>query len=647
MKLLRALLPLVLLSPVALAQNTWYVDDDGNAPGSGSQSDPYTSIQYAIEQSSTQEGDTLMVAPGTYTENIDFQRKALHVMGSSATDRPIIETNSTGGPPVFLVEHTYDQVVVLSQLDIRGYDGVDGGAIKALHSTVVVDDCELGGYADLGGIAYADHSNLQFSKCTFHDFFAWDGGCIYAVDSEVSITESTAYGEDCEWCENAHRGGVIFALNSVVNLEFLTVSKMWVIDFGSVAYCVGGTLNVVESTFEDNDTFDYSGNFSLIDCDAYFLHCEFIRADSGYGTGGAIRSRVGDVHVAKCEFVDCVSAQGGAIAIRSGRATIEDSLFLDNLSIQFGYYESGKGGAIHTGVSCYSDDIPSVKITDCIFVGNRSGGNDGGDCGISDPEGGAVFGPALMTRCTIVGNQSLYLDGGTSFAGGTSGATLEDCIVYGNLPYDVEATDDVRFSLVGTGHPGEGNITGDPLFAGAPDDLTLLAGSPCIDAGNPESPADPDGSRADMGALPYTWLPIGTVYCTANTHSGGTSGAIAATGSDILGDAWLRLSGSSLPTREFGYFLMSASQDFIPLFGGSEGNLCLGAPQYRLNRAAKGEVLYTGDSGTTELRPDLGDLPGELQFHPGQTWNFQLWFRDEASGKQTSNTTDAVSLTWQ
>ena len=113
MKLLRALLPLVLLSPVALAQNTWYVDDDGNAPGSGSQSDPYTSIQYAIEQSSTQEGDTLMVAPGTYTENIDFQRKALHVMGSSATDRPIIETNSTGGPPVFLVEHTYDTTTCL------------------------------------------------------------------------------------------------------------------------------------------------------------------------------------------------------------------------------------------------------------------------------------------------------------------------------------------------------------------------------------------------------------------------------------------------------------------------------------------------------------------------------------------------------
>ena len=330
---------------------------------------------------------------------------------------------------------------------------------------------------------------------------------------------------------------------------------------------------------------------------------------------------------------------------RGGRASIRNCTFVENrASENMGYDGPGKGGAIYIDPF---DHPPSVDITDCIFFGNQSLGWSGGDYPPADAEGGAVFGPATLVRCTIVGNQSLAIYGPAALAGGTSGATLEDCIVYGNLPYDVEATDDVRFSLVGTGHPGEGNITGDPLFASAPDDLTLLAGSPCIDAGSPESPADPDGSRADMGAFPYTWLPIGTVYCTANTHSGGTSGAIAATGSDILGDAWLRLSGSSLPTREFGYFLMSASQDFVPLFGGSEGNLCLGAPQYRLNRAAKGEVLYTGDSGTTELRPDLGDPPGGFQFQPGQTWNLQLWFRDEVSGRQTSNTTDAVSLTWQ
>lgn len=51
-------------------------------------------------------------------------------------------------------------------------------------------------------------------------------------------------------------------------------------------------------------------------------------------------------------------------------------------------------------------------------------------------------------------------------------------------------------------------------------DLHLQPTSPCIDAGDPTSPLDPDGSRADIGALPF--LPE-TIY-------------VSTTGSDILGD---------------------------------------------------------------------------------------------------------------
>ncbi len=49
---------------------------------------------------------------------------------------------------------------------------------------------------------------------------------------------------------------------------------------------------------------------------------------------------------------------------------------------------------------------------------------------------------------------------------------------------------------------GDGNIDSDPLFAD-PDngDFHLTADSPCIDAGDPEAPLDPDGTRADMGAF--------------------------------------------------------------------------------------------------------------------------------------------------
>jgi hypothetical protein len=49
--------------------------------------------------------------------------------------------------------------------------------------------------------------------------------------------------------------------------------------------------------------------------------------------------------------------------------------------------------------------------------------------------------------------------------------------------------------------PGEGALFANPLFVGGyPFDYHLQENSPCIDAGDPDSPFDPDGTRADMGA---------------------------------------------------------------------------------------------------------------------------------------------------
>ena len=51
---------------------------------------------------------------------------------------------------------------------------------------------------------------------------------------------------------------------------------------------------------------------------------------------------------------------------------------------------------------------------------------------------------------------------------------------------------------------GEGNIDEDPLFVNADEgDYHLTEDSPCIDAGDPESPEDLDDTRVDMGAYPF------------------------------------------------------------------------------------------------------------------------------------------------
>jgi hypothetical protein len=75
--------------------------------------------------------------------------------------------------------------------------------------------------------------------------------------------------------------------------------------------------------------------------------------------------------------------------------------------------------------------------------------------------------------------------------------------------------------------PGTGNLSTDPLFAAASSgNYHLTAGSPAINAGDPTT-FDPDNSRADLGALPFTnavaggtvvWTAAGGPYhITANT----------------------------------------------------------------------------------------------------------------------------------
>ena len=50
--------------------------------------------------------------------------------------------------------------------------------------------------------------------------------------------------------------------------------------------------------------------------------------------------------------------------------------------------------------------------------------------------------------------------------------------------------------------PMIGDISVDPQFVNAEmKDFRLMAGSPCIDAGNPSCPVDPDSTITDMGAL--------------------------------------------------------------------------------------------------------------------------------------------------
>ena len=132
-----------------------------------------------------------------------------------------------------------------------------------------------------------------------------------------------------------------------------------------------------------------------------------------------------------------------------------------------------------------------------------------------------------------------------------------------------------------------------------------------------------------------------STYCSSTMNSASIVGAVlTASGSTNAADQSLTLSAHDLPLNKWSYFLMSRNQTFVPLFGGSQGNLCVGSPQIRFSN----NVMTTGPGNLT-FSPDFNNLPQGQVFLPGDTWNFQLWFRDNFPGP-TSNTTNGASVTF-
>jgi hypothetical protein len=129
--------------------------------------------------------------------------------------------------------------------------------------------------------------------------------------------------------------------------------------------------------------------------------------------------------------------------------------------------------------------------------------------------------------------------------------------------------------------------------------------------------------------------------CSVNPNSTGLAGLVAGSGNPDVTAGDLSLSVVQLPLNKFGYFLMSQTQTFIPLFAGSQGNLCVGPSLIRF----AGNVLNSGATGTVAFQPNFASLPSSTVFTAGDTWYFQYWYRDNIPAS-TSNTSAALVVSF-
>ncbi len=162
----------------------------------------------------------------------------------------------------------------------------------------------------------------------------------------------------------------------------------------------------------------------------------------------------------------------------------------------------------------------------------------------------------------------------------------------------------------------------------------LLVGVPFADD------AGTDSGKAHLYCLQRFF---GAPFCDpANSNSTGLPGRLMAYGSGELSCGQFQLAAFQLPPAKVAMALASMSQDWIPLVGGSAGNLCLGGALGRFRQ----DMAYVDPDGSLFFPLDLNNLPAPLagSVQPGETWYFQVWHRDKGG---LSNLTEGLQITFQ
>lgn len=239
-----------------------------------------------------------------------------------------------------------------------------------------------------------------------------------------------------------------------------------------------------------------------------------IIASNSASRGGGIFS-YGDIKI-KNNIIrnNHATVAGGGITSYWGYITAEDNLIVDNSSEIYGggiHIESNWGAIIKNniiaanrspyiggGIVFYANDVGG-EVTGNLIIDNQSA--QGASIELS-------FGTYNLTNNTICNNHGSPF--GLVFVEFCE-ATFNNNILWNNAAREVlvdsGATASITYSDIQGGYDGEGNIDDYPMLVdSANGNYHLLAGSPCIDTGDPDSPVDPDSSRADMGAYYYDHL---------------------------------------------------------------------------------------------------------------------------------------------
>jgi hypothetical protein len=461
---------------------TIFVDDDNcPGPGSGTEGDPYCSIQTAIDNAV--DADEIIVGPGGYHETIDFLGKAIWLRSAEGPETTVIDAQGMGSTVTCAAGEGADTT-------LEGFT-ITGGTGTLVDMPSVPEDVRAGGgMLNLGG------SRPTVRNCVFSNNSYNRNDCSATV---IACALSGNSGDN-------FGGGMLNdgRRPKVVNCTFSGNEA----DDGGGGMCnKGGLPTVTDCTFSGNVAVQGGGMFNTSGRPVV-SGCALSENRAVGSGGGMYNSNDSRATVIACAF----SGNSGA---NFGGGMLNDGSSPDVVNCTFSGNEADDGGG---GMCNYAG---SPTVVGCTFSGNRAELAGGGmrnlqasgpvviNCifwGDAPDEIDNVASSPVVTSCDVQGGYPGNIDADPGFVHAPADI---DCCVERETPGcedpDCEAAVcaadpyccDVAWDGLCTDKAA--NLCGD-LCSLAAADHRLLPGSPCIDAG--DNGAVPKGVDTDLDGNP-------------------------------------------------------------------------------------------------------------------------------------------------